>query len=268
MRGGFGRLFALWHVSGGSVPIETWTCLQHNHAGLGQYSLSIGLCVRKGLFFLGLCCALFLSFRGASADMGSAVGLSAALANCENNSLSPEARIKFCTMLIRSNLADPKMEGFLYALLGQAHSQAGEADEALEDYTKALEHFPDYVPALINHAALEMHARAYDVALADYDKAVLTEPTNTVALRGRCGARLELKKDLNGALADCNKAILLEPGNANAFMMRRDIYMNLGLCAEAAADFDSAVKIDPSLAKAGSASPTCRSDHKASASSG
>jgi tetratricopeptide (TPR) repeat protein len=123
-------------------------------------------------------------------------------------------------------------------------------DQALKDYETALKSFPNYAPALINHGALETNAGKFNLALADYDKALLADPANSTALGSRCGVRLALKKDPNEALADCNEALRLEPANVWAHMMRREAYTRLGRCTEAAADFDAAVKIDPSQAKA------------------
>jgi tetratricopeptide (TPR) repeat protein len=214
--------------------------------------------VRKIANIFVACCAPLLLQSGARGDIGSAVGLREMLHNCENNALAPDARIKACMILLRSNLADPKMKGFLHALIGQAHSEAGDADEALKDYGLALESFPNYLPALINHGALEEQAGKFDVALADFDKAILAEPTNSVALRDRCRVRLALKKDLNDALADCNAALKVAPGSARAIMLRGEVYTKLGRCAEAKADLDAAVKTDPSTAQEVSESRLCQ----------
>jgi tetratricopeptide (TPR) repeat protein len=216
------------------------------------------LIVRKIAYVFVACCATLLLQSGARGDIGSAVGLREMLHNCENNALAPDDRIKACTILLHSNLADPKMKGFLHALIGQAHSEAGDADEALKDYGMALESFPDYLPALINHGALEEHAGKYDVALADFDRAILAEPTNATALRDRCRVRLAMKRDLNGALADCNAALTSEPGSARALMVRGEVYTKLGRCAEAKADLDAAVKGDPSTAQEVSESRLCQ----------
>lgn len=207
--------------------------------------------------FVASCTTLMLQ-GVAWGDVGSAVGLREMLANCENNALAPDARINACTILLHSNLADRKMEGFLHTLIGQAHYQAGDLDEALKEYATALERFPNYAPALINHGALEANAGKYDVALADYDKAILAEPTNAAALRNRCEIQLTLKKDPNDALADCNAALTSEPGSARALMLRGEIYTKLGRCAEAKPDFDAAIKADPSMAQEISRSGVCQ----------
>lgn len=217
--------------------------------------------------FLIVCGVALLEQGDACADVGSAVGLREMLHNCETNTLAPDVRINACKILLHSNLADQKMKGFLYSLIGQAHYQAGDLNEALKDYETALESFPNYPPALINHGALEAHAGRYDLALGDYDKAILADPANAPALRNRCEARLALKKDPNDALADCNEALRLQPGNPSALMLRREAYTRLGRCTEAAADLDAAVKIDPSLAKAVSNSSLCQ-QRQAGASSG
>lgn len=206
--------------------------------------------MRKIVCLLVACCTTLLLQSEARGDVGSAVGLRAMLHNCENNALAPDVRINACTIALRSNLADQKMKGFLYSLIAQAHYQASDVDQALKDYEMALESFPNYAPALINHGGLEANAGRFDLALADYDKAILADPANSTALGNRCGVRLALKKDPNEALADCNEALRLEPANVWAHMMRREAYTRLGRCTEAAADFDAAVKIDPSQAKA------------------
>lgn len=203
--------------------------------------------MRKILCGLAAGAAMFFLPNAASA--GSATGLTAVLHNCQNLKIRSDIRIDACNALIHSNLVNHKMLGAFYALRAQTYIAAKDDERAMQDYDKALQLFPDFPQALVSRGTLFARAGQHERALADYDHAIRVAPKDAYAWRSRCKERLILNKDIDGALADCNEAVRLKSGYAEGLVLRGAVYVTLGRCTEAKADFDAAVKADPSQAQ-------------------
>lgn len=85
----------------------------------------------------------------------SALGIRAAIHNCQNSDIAPEIRIEACSEVIRTNLASHEFLARLYFNRGVAHEAASDVDHARQDYDKALELKPDFAEAQANRARLE-----------------------------------------------------------------------------------------------------------------
>lgn len=211
--------------------------------------------VRKLLYCLLVGVSAFLIPNGASA--GWPPGLMVVLHNCQNSEIKPDIRISACDSLIHSNIVGGKMLAAFYALRAQAYIAAKDDERAIQDYDKALELFPDYPEVLVSRGTLFARAGQHERALADYGHAIQVAPEDAYAWRTRCKEYLFLSKDMDAALADCNEAVRLKPGNAEELMLRAEVYAKLGRCTEAKADFDAAVRADPSQAQETSELSTC-----------
>lgn len=186
-------------------------------------------------------------FLPSAASAGSATGLTAVLANCQNPKIRSDIRIDACNALIHSNLVNGKMLTAFYALRAQAYYAAKDDKLALQDYDEALIRYPDFPAALVSRAKIYMNGRNYNMAAADYDHALRIEPDDSYALVGRCGLRLAEGKDLEDALNDCNAAVKHKPEDAHMRAARGRVHLALDHCADAKTDFDFAVKAEPSL---------------------
>ena len=82
----------------------------------------------------------------------------------------------------------------------------------------------------------------YDLAIADYSKAIEIIPTDAEAFVFRAGA-YRAKGDVAGALADYDRAITLDPQNSDAYRRRGSLYQDKGDTARATADYDKADKV-------------------------
>jgi lipoprotein NlpI len=90
----------------------------------------------------------------------SAIGIRAAIHNCQNPDLAPDSRIEACSEAIHSNLvAHPVLASFYYNR-GVAYEAAHDIDHARQDYDKALELKPDFPKAQANRARLSDPAAA------------------------------------------------------------------------------------------------------------
>ncbi len=106
----------------------------------------------------------------------------------------------------------------IYANRGQAYLEIGEVDKAIADFTKAI---------TINGITADDHYYFNDRARAYFRKGTL---------------------DL--ALADVNQAISLNAKNAYSYYLRGFIYKSRGNTAQARADFQAALKVNPNFKEA------------------
>ena len=97
--------------------------------------------------------AIILISAGAASG-ASAIGLRAAIHNCQNSDLPPESKIEACNEVIHTNLASHDLLARFYYNRAVAYEAANDLDHARQDYDKALELKPDFAEALTNRARL------------------------------------------------------------------------------------------------------------------
>ena len=160
----------------------------------------------------------------------------------------------------------------------RVHTSQANLDAALEDINRALDMGPDNVAVLLMRASLYQEKGDNEKALADADRALELRPNLPVAVRTRAlllaesqrfdEAVVELEKlnkldpkdaltllqlaTLYGAQKKTAKAIetyttLLaqEPDVWQALRGRGDAYLNMGRQAEAIADYEKALELEP-----------------------
>ncbi|HLY04217.1 MAG TPA: tetratricopeptide repeat protein [Rhizomicrobium sp.] len=106
---------------------------------------------RRSLLLIAGALVLISSSRGLAQ---SAVGIAAAVHNCQNSDLAPEARIEACTQIIHANLASHGILAAFYYNRAVAYEAARDSDHAKQDYEKALDLKPDFAEAKENLARL------------------------------------------------------------------------------------------------------------------
>ncbi|UKO98747.1 tetratricopeptide repeat protein [Nostoc sp. UHCC 0870] len=122
-------------------------------------------------------------------------------------------------------------------------------DLAIADYDKAIAINPELALAYINRGILYQELKKWDLAIANYDKAIAINPELADAYYNRGILYKELKKwDL--AIADYDKAIAINPELAVAYINRGILYQELKKWDLAIADYDKAIAINPELAVA------------------
>jgi tetratricopeptide (TPR) repeat protein len=88
-------------------------------------------------------------------------------------------------------------------------------------------------------------------ALTSYDAWLRAHPEDARrpnALNGRCWARAQLNRELDGALADCNAALRAAPDRAAFLDSRALVRLRRGELVAALADYDSALRLAPRMA--------------------
>ncbi len=131
-----------------------------------------------------------------------------------------------------------------FFLRGNEYYEKGLYDEAITDYTKALEINPNHTSALFYRGTTYLKRSRYDEAIADYTKALEIKPNHSMALNNRAAA-YDDKKMYDEAIVDYTKALEIDPDYADAWNNRGVSYNNKGLYDKAIADYTKALKIDP-----------------------
>ncbi len=134
-----------------------------------------------------------------------------------------------------------------YSSRGDTYSDMGEHAEALNDYTRAIELNPnDEIKAMIynNRGNIYAETSDYERALADYTQALEFDPELEGVYDNRGSTYGELGKyDL--ALTDFTHALNLNPKYIKAYYNRGLTYTRMNNYEEALADYTRALKLDP-----------------------
>ena len=120
---------------------------------------------------------------------------------------------------------------------------------ALADYNKAIAINPDFALAYYNRGLVYYDQKKWELALADYTKTIAINPDDAEAYNNR-GLVYKNQKKWELALADYNKAITINPDLALAYTSRGTLYANQKKWELALADYNKAIAINPDLAQA------------------
>lgn len=125
---------------------------------------------------------------------------------------------------------------------GISHRALKNFEQAMADYTKAIELKPTDPMPLVNRANLHVQLKKTDLALADYANAVAVDPKyhSTYAQRG---ILLDSTGRTDDALKDFAKSIELEPAYAEPYYNRGTIYSGKKEYAKAIPDYEKYVTL-------------------------
>ena len=118
---------------------------------------------------------------------------------------------------------------------------------ALADYNKAIAINPDFALAYYNRGLVYYDQKKWELALADYTKTIAINPDDAEAYNNR-GLVYKNQKKWELALADYNKAITINPDLALAYTSRGTLYANQKKWELALADYNKAIAINPDYA--------------------
>ncbi len=120
----------------------------------------------------------------------------------------------------------------------------GFPDLAISDFETFIASHPDWVAGYFNRGNAFFAKRDYDLAIADYDRALALpskDPEGIIWNRGN--ARAE-KRDYAGAIADYDQAIALSPNVADLNRIRAEVYEKAGERLKAIEGYRKALSID------------------------
>jgi tetratricopeptide (TPR) repeat protein len=120
----------------------------------------------------------------------------------------------------------------------------GAAKEALKDFDRALLLAPGYAAAYSNRAGAYMKLGQVDRAIPDYSKAAELTPNSAVALSGRGRAQLSAERPYS-AIRDFSRAVTLDTRFSAAYRSRAEAKRAIERYEEAIEDFSRAVAFEP-----------------------
>lgn len=137
----------------------------------------------------------------------------------------------------------PDTMGNIYFGRGNAYRGKGDCVSAIADYTKALE-YTKKGDIYFSRAACYLDQKQDDLALADIDSAIKTDPQAAAYRSARC-IMLFNRKDFAGALPDCEKALVAAPNDKNLLTAASQAAEQLGDRARAADYYRRLLAADP-----------------------
>jgi tetratricopeptide (TPR) repeat protein len=132
---------------------------------------------------------------------------------------------------------------FIYFVRGRVHSALEKYEEALADFSRALELNPEEAAYYSNRSKAYFQLEKYEEALADYSRAIELNPEEADYYSDRGRAYRQLKK-YEEALVDFNRALELDPELEWAYARRGLTYLWLRNEKQAIADYTSSWELN------------------------
>ena len=136
-----------------------------------------------------------------------------------------------------------------YNNLGDAYSQSGRLDDAIEQYRKALEIKPHYALAHYDWGVALGKQGKVDEAAKQFQAAVDINP-NFAEAHYNLGVALVDAGRTNEAMDQFQKAVELDPDNAEAHNNLGNAFLQTGRIHDAVAQFQMAIQLKPDFTKA------------------
>lgn len=130
-----------------------------------------------------------------------------------------------------------------------ANVRLGLTRQAIEDFNRAAQLFPEYAAIYNNRGNLLLALGLAKEALKDFDRALVLAPSYVAALNNRAGAQMKLGNHAE-AMRDFTRAIQLAPQNAAPLSGRGKAQLALGRPHAASRDFTRAAVVDARFAPA------------------
>jgi tetratricopeptide (TPR) repeat protein len=161
----------------------------------------------------------------------------------QNN--NPDLAIELFTKAIdsRAFVDQPQTMGNIHFGRGNAYRKKGDCPSAIADYTKAAE-FVQKGDVYFSRAACYLELKQDDLALADLDAAIKTDPDASLYRNARC-IMLFNRKDFAGALPDCEKALAATPDDKNLLTAASQAAEQTGNTQRAAELYRKLLAADP-----------------------
>jgi len=130
--------------------------------------------------------------------------------------------------------------------MNRAHicKEQGQFEQAIANYTKAIELDTQNVEAYIGRGTAYHADDQHDMAISDYTKAIEIEPMNAKAYCWRAGA-YRIKNQCQLAISDYTEALEIDPMLAEAYRQRGTLYLVMNQNYLAISDYTKVIEISP-----------------------
>jgi tetratricopeptide (TPR) repeat protein len=135
-------------------------------------------------------------------------------------------------------------DGIIYLIRGQANLELGQYDQAISEFTKAIEIDPRNASAYSSRGNAYGEKGQYDQAISDYNKAIGIDPKDALTYGCR-GDAYRKKGQYDQAISDYTKAMEINPKDVLAYSSRGFAYELKGQYDQAISDYNKAIEIDP-----------------------
>lgn len=125
---------------------------------------------------------------------------------------------------------------------GRIYRRKGEYEEAIKEYTKAIELKPDYVEAYFGLGCAYDDMEEYEKAIEKYTKAIELKPYDEIAFYNRGCAYADMG-EYEKAIKDYTRTIELRPDYESAFVNRGCVYADMGEYEKAIEDYTRAIEL-------------------------
>lgn len=155
-----------------------------------------------------------------------------------------DARASFEEGLSFLEQKDPVVEVSVLRAIADTYNKEGKVDQAIDSLKRALQIVPDdaaslqIISTLLVNQGKEKEAEVYMARLPEGTK---IDPNSMLNV----GIKLYNDKDLNGALERFNRVVQDNPELATGYYYRGLTYLGLNKAAEAKADFQKALQLEP-----------------------
>lgn len=129
----------------------------------------------------------------------------------------------FCWLTPAQSNQNPSDTAANFNNLGLADMSAGKTDQAIQNFSRAIDLKSDYANAFENRCAAHLRSRDFQAALKDCNQAVALDPKSIFSTFLRGKVFFGLKDDQN-AVRDFSAAILLAGNFSEAYYFRAIIY--------------------------------------------
>ncbi len=132
---------------------------------------------------------------------------------------------------------------------GVSHAILGNSVEAIADFDRTIELQPSFAKAYFNRGEIRYDMGQFDGAIADYNQMIRLKPRDSLAYTSRGHTYYRLQ-NIRSAMRDYSRAIRLDPKNAEAHTHRGDAYGDQGRFTQAANDYRTAIRVNPNYGRA------------------
>lgn len=167
---------------------------------------------------------------------------------CENEDkvFAPDLQIGSCTALVQAGGTAAQMSAALNNR-GNAYSDKGQFDRAIQDYDQAIRLDPNNGLAFCNRGSAHHRQGRFDLAIQDYGQAIGLYPNFVLAHFNR-GIAYHATRRLPQAIADYEAVLRIRPKEPYALYGRGVARQMMGDAAAGDADIAAALAIDPKVA--------------------
>ena len=136
-----------------------------------------------------------------------------------------------------------------YKNRGMAYRNKGDYDLAIEDFGKAIQLNPNFAEAYFSRGVAYDEKGEFDRAIQDYTEVIQLNPNFAEAYFGRGGTSVK-QGDFDRAIEDFTEVIQLNPNSGEAYCSRGFTYAKNGDFDRASEDYSKAIQLNPNFAEA------------------